>query len=58
MLSAYGIDDAADVVRSTLETVPGFGHFLVIQLITWRQSLEATLNSTLAGASTLQTFNA
>jgi DNA-binding helix-hairpin-helix protein with protein kinase domain len=42
MLSAYGIDDAADVVRSTLETVPGFGHFWIIQLITWRQSLEAT----------------
>ena len=42
MLSAYGIDDAADVVRSTLETVPGFGHFLIMQLITWRQSLEAT----------------
>jgi DNA-binding helix-hairpin-helix protein with protein kinase domain len=42
MLSAYGIDDAADVTRSALETVPGFGHFLIIQLITWRQSLEAT----------------
>jgi DNA-binding helix-hairpin-helix protein with protein kinase domain len=41
MLSAYGIDDAADVVRSALENVPGFGHFLIIQLITWRQSLEA-----------------
>jgi DNA-binding helix-hairpin-helix protein with protein kinase domain len=41
MLSAYGIDDASDVVRSTLENVPGFGAFLVIQLITWRQSLEA-----------------
>jgi hypothetical protein len=58
MLSAYGIDDAADVLRSTLETVPGFGYFLIIQHITgdnlWRQ----LLNSTLAGASTLQTFNA
>ena len=42
MLSAYGIDDAADVLRSTLETVPGFGYFLIIQHITWRQSLEAT----------------
>jgi DNA-binding helix-hairpin-helix protein with protein kinase domain len=42
MLSAYGIDDAADVMRSALETVPGFGHFLITQLITWRQSLEAT----------------
>ncbi len=42
MLSAYGIDDAADVSRSALETVPGFGHFLIIQLITWRQSLETT----------------
>jgi DNA-binding helix-hairpin-helix protein with protein kinase domain len=42
MLSAYGIDDAADVTRSALEAVPGFGQFLIIQLITWRQSLEAT----------------
>lgn len=42
MLSAYGIDDAADVVRPALEAVPGFGHFLITQLITWRQSLEAT----------------
>jgi DNA-binding helix-hairpin-helix protein with protein kinase domain len=42
MLSAYGIDDAADVMRSALEAVPGFGLFLIIQLITWRQSLEAT----------------
>jgi DNA-binding helix-hairpin-helix protein with protein kinase domain len=42
MLSAYGIDDAGDVIRSVLETVPGFGLFLIIQLITWRQSLEAT----------------
>jgi hypothetical protein len=41
MLSAYGINDAADVTRSALELVPGFGHFLVTQLITWRQSLEA-----------------
>lgn len=42
MLSAYGIDDASDVARSALENVPGFGHFLIIHLITWRQSLEAT----------------
>jgi DNA-binding helix-hairpin-helix protein with protein kinase domain len=42
MLSAYGIDDAADITRPALEAVPGFGQFLVIQLITWRQSLEAT----------------
>jgi DNA-binding helix-hairpin-helix protein with protein kinase domain len=42
MLSAYGIDDASAVARSALEAVPGFGQFLIIQLITWRQSLEAT----------------
>jgi DNA-binding helix-hairpin-helix protein with protein kinase domain len=41
MLSAYGIDDAADVTRSALEAVPGFGQILIIQLIIWRQSLEA-----------------
>jgi len=42
MLSAYGIDDAADVTRSALEAVPGFRQSLIIQLITWRQSLAAT----------------
>jgi len=41
MLSAYGIDDAADVTQAAIEEVPGFGQFLIIQLITWRQSLEA-----------------
>jgi DNA-binding helix-hairpin-helix protein with protein kinase domain len=42
MLSAFGINDAADVTRTALELVPGFGTFLVTQLIIWRQSLEAT----------------
>lgn len=41
MLSSYGIDNAADITRSALETVPGFGPFLIMQLLTWRQSLEA-----------------
>jgi DNA-binding helix-hairpin-helix protein with protein kinase domain len=41
MLSAYGIDDAADVTRPALEAVPGFGQILIIQLIIWRQSLVA-----------------
>ena len=41
MLAAYGINDAADVTRSGLESVPGFGDFLIMELITWRQSLEA-----------------
>jgi hypothetical protein len=41
MLSAYGIDDAADVTRLALEAVPGFGQILIIQLIIWRQSLAA-----------------
>lgn len=42
MLSAYGINDAGDITRSALEQVPGFGQFLIMQLISWRQSLEAT----------------
>lgn len=42
MLSAYGIDSAADVTRSALEGVPGFGSFLIAQVLSWRQSLEAT----------------
>jgi len=40
MLSAYGIDDAAAVTPTALEAVPGFGSFLIVQLLTWRQSLE------------------
>ena len=40
-LSSYGIDNAADVTRNALEAVPGFGHFLTMQLLTWRQSLGA-----------------
>ena len=42
MLSSYGIDNAADVTTTALEAVPGFGGFLIMQLIGWRQSLEAT----------------
>lgn len=42
MLSAYGIDNAADVTRQALEAVPGFGQFLIIHLLTWRQAFEAT----------------
>jgi DNA-binding helix-hairpin-helix protein with protein kinase domain len=41
MLSSYGIDNAADITRSALEMVPGFGPFLIMQLLTWRQSLAA-----------------
>jgi hypothetical protein len=41
MLSSYGIDNAADVSASALQAVPGFGHLLAMQLIIWRQSLEA-----------------
>jgi DNA-binding helix-hairpin-helix protein with protein kinase domain len=42
MLASYGIDNAADVTSTALGAVPGFGHFLIMQLITWRQSLEST----------------
>jgi len=41
MLSSYSIDNAADVSTSALNAVPGFGSFLIMQLLTWRQSLEA-----------------
>jgi len=41
MLYSYGIDNAADVTTTALEAVPGFGSFLIMQLIIWRQSLEA-----------------
>jgi DNA-binding helix-hairpin-helix protein with protein kinase domain len=40
MLSSYGIDNAADVTRKALDAVPGFGAFLIAQLMMWRQSLE------------------
>src|SRR5258708_30246711 len=42
MLSSYGIDNASDVTSTALDAVPGFGGFLTMQLITWRQSLQAT----------------
>jgi DNA-binding helix-hairpin-helix protein with protein kinase domain len=41
MLSSYGIDNAADITTTALGAVPGFGQLLTMQLITWRQSLEA-----------------
>ena len=41
MLSSYGIDNAADVTVAALEAVPGFGSYLIMELLTWRQSLEA-----------------
>ena len=42
MLSAYGIDNCADITQASLEAVPGFGGFLITQLMTWRQSIVAT----------------
>lgn len=41
MLSSYGIDNAADVNVKDLEAVPGFGDFLIRQMMAWRRSLEA-----------------
>jgi len=41
MLSSYGIDNAADVNVKDLEAVPGFGEFLIGQMMAWRRSLEA-----------------
>ena len=41
MLSSYGIDNAADVTSAALRAVPGFGPFLIMQLVIWRQSLRA-----------------
>jgi DNA-binding helix-hairpin-helix protein with protein kinase domain len=40
MLSSYGIDTAADVNVKDLGSVPGFGHFLTVQMMEWRRSLE------------------
>ena len=51
MLSSYGIDNAADVTTAALESVPGFGSFLIMELITWRQSLEAKLVSRMVVSS-------
>lgn len=41
MLSAYGINDAADVTAAALAAVPGLGSFLLSQVLMWRQSLQA-----------------
>ena len=41
MLSSYGIDTAADVNVQDLQAVPGFGDFLIAQMMDWRRSLES-----------------
>jgi DNA-binding helix-hairpin-helix protein with protein kinase domain len=40
-LQSYGIETAADLLSTTVETVPGFGPKLCGALYAWRQSLEA-----------------
>jgi DNA-binding helix-hairpin-helix protein with protein kinase domain len=41
MLASFGIDTAADVTRTTVDGVPGFGEFLTGKLLAWRQFLES-----------------
>jgi len=41
MLESYGIETAADVNRSAVMNVPGFGPALTKRLMDWRQSVEA-----------------
>jgi DNA-binding helix-hairpin-helix protein with protein kinase domain len=41
MLSSYGIENAADVNVRDLAAVPGFGGFLIAQMMAWKSSLEA-----------------
>lgn len=40
MLSAYGIDTAADVTYSRVSSVPQFGEVLTGRLVAWRQGVE------------------
>lgn len=40
LLSAYGIDTAADVTFAAVQNVPGFGEFLTQHMMNWRKSLE------------------
>ena len=40
-LQSYGIETAADLLSTTVETVPGFGPKLCGALYAWRRSLEA-----------------
>ncbi len=39
-LQSYGIETAADLLNSTVESVPGFGSVLCGTLYSWRRSLE------------------
>jgi DNA-binding helix-hairpin-helix protein with protein kinase domain len=39
-LAAHGISTAADVTRSHVATVPGFGDTLTAALLAWRQEVE------------------
>lgn len=41
LLSAYGIDTAADVTFAAVQNVPGFGQFLTEHMLNWRKSIEA-----------------
>lgn len=41
LLSAYGIDTAADVTFAAVQNVPGFGQFLTQHMMNWRKSIEA-----------------
>jgi DNA-binding helix-hairpin-helix protein with protein kinase domain len=40
MLESYGIETAADIKRSTLQSVPGFGPKMQQRLLNWRGSVE------------------
>jgi DNA-binding helix-hairpin-helix protein with protein kinase domain len=40
-LQSYGIETAADLLNSAVESVPGFGPVLCATLYNWRRSLEA-----------------
>lgn len=40
ILASYGIDTAADISRSKLQNLPGFGEATAKPLLTWRESLE------------------
>jgi DNA-binding helix-hairpin-helix protein with protein kinase domain len=43
-LQSYGIETAADLLNSAVESVPGFGPVLCSTLYNWRRSLEARFN--------------
>lgn len=51
-LQSYGIETAADIERSRLKVIPGFGSVLITRLLNWRAECEKSIPANLNHAPT------